>query len=147
MRSGLKWAALVLAGVFVAIQLVPVERSNPPVDHAFDAPAEVEEILRRACYDCHSNETRWPWYSRVAPVSWLVAWDVGEAREELNFSEWSQLPAEKQRKMMKEAWEEVDEGEMPLWYYLPAHPDANLTDREREILRAWARGDESAAGG
>ena len=80
MKKLQKYAVLALAAVFVAIQLVPVHRDNPPVASDLDAPADVKSILRRACYDCHSNETRWPWYAYVAPVSWLVAHDVEEGR-------------------------------------------------------------------
>lgn len=128
-----------LAVVFVAIQLVPVDTENPPVAADIDTPAEVKTILRRSCYDCHSNETRWPWYSRVAPFSWLVSYDVAKGREELNFSTWSQLSTREQVEMLEETWEAVSEGEMPLWYYLPAHPDARIRASDREVLQAWIR--------
>ncbi len=75
----------------MAIQLVPVNRSNPTVEADLEAPEAVTAVLRTACYDCHSNETHWPWYSYVAPVSWLVAHDVEEARSEFSFSHWEQL--------------------------------------------------------
>ena len=128
--------ALVL--IFVAIQLVPVERSNPPVAADFDGPPEVKTVLKESCYDCHSNEVRWPGYSRVAPVSWLVAHDVKEAREHLNFSAWGTYEANKQTKMAEEMWEEVEEGEMPLGKYLLLHRDARLTDEDMAILQRWA---------
>lgn len=98
----------------------------------------MREVLRRACYDCHSNETRWPWYSRVAPISWLVAHDVGEGRRELNFSTWNRMDAAKQAKALRETWKEVYEGEMPPRIYLPTHPEARLSDVDRALLRAWA---------
>ncbi len=78
-------------------------------------------------------------YSQVAPVSWLLAWDVGEGREELNFSTWNRYSQKKRDKIMKEIWEEVQEGEMPPWFYLPLHPDARLSDSDRSLLRAWAK--------
>ena len=90
------------------IQLVPVDRSNPPVESEISTPPEVHIILRKACYDCHSNETTWPWYSKVAPVSWLVASDVHEGREELNFSTWASYNSEQKVKKLKETWEEID---------------------------------------
>jgi hypothetical protein len=129
------------------MQLVPVERSNPPVEAEVPASAEIRSILRRACYDCHSNETEWPWYSRVAPVSWLVAHDVVEGREKLNFSTWNRLDTKKQVEALHESWEEVEEGEMPPWFYLPPHPDAELSPSDRAALREWSRFSEHGEGG
>jgi hypothetical protein len=143
MRRALMWSGIGLFGLFVAIQLVPVDRSNPPVEQDVAAPPEVEAVLRRACYDCHSNETTWPWYSYVAPVSWLIARDVHKGREELNFSTFNRLSTRQQVEAMHEAWEEVEEGEMPPWFYLPPHPEARLTQADLAVLRAWAL----AAGG
>jgi hypothetical protein len=139
---------LVVVGIaFVAIQLVPVDRTNPPVEEEVPASPEVRAVLRRACYDCHSNETTWPWYSRVAPVSWLVASDVEEAREHLNFSTWNRLSPKDRAKGFEEAWEEVEDGEMPLWFYVPLHREAKLTAEDRALLRAWsvAQGASGAA--
>ena len=120
-----------------AVQLVPIDRTNPPVEEDISAPSEVKAILKRACYDCHSNETVWPWYSRVAPVSWLVAWDVQEGREELNFSTWNRYSAKQRVKKINESWEEIEEGEMPPWFYVPLHPEGRLANQERDRLRAW----------
>ena len=139
MRRKLKIAGWVLLALFVAIQLVPVDRSNPPVTADLDAPAEVESVLRTACYDCHSYETSWPWYGYVAPVSWLVAHDVEEAREELCFSEWGRLDPREQADLREEMWEEIDEGEMPLGQYVLLHPEARLTDEQKRLLHDWCR--------
>jgi len=132
---------LVLLVLLVLIQLVPYGRdhANPPVrqEPAWDGP-RTRELAARACFDCHSNETRWPWYSHVAPASWLVASDIAEGRREMNFSEWD-LP----QKEAEEAAEKVREGEMPLRGYLLAHPEARLTDAERDEL---ARGLEASVG-
>jgi uncharacterized membrane protein len=149
MNKGRWWrrVAVVLGVAVLAIQLVPVDRTNPPVEEEVPASPEVREILRRACYDCHSHETEWPWYSRVAPVSWLVARDVEEAREHLNFSTWNRLSAEDRAEGFEEAWEEVESGEMPLWFYVPLHPEAELTAEERSLLRAWSVAQERAVGG
>jgi mono/diheme cytochrome c family protein len=131
-----EWAILggVLLGLFGAIQLVPAEGagSNPPVtgEPVWDSP-RTRELFARACADCHSNQVRWPWYSRVAPVSWLVASDVREAREHLNVSEW-----DRPQKDADEAGEEVRDGAMPLRSYLAVHPEARLTEAEREALAA-----------
>lgn len=133
-----KWAAAAVAVAALAIQLVPVDRSNPPVTGELDAPADVKAVLRRACYDCHSHETDWPWYAYVAPLSWRVASHVHEGRRELNFSEWAGYPAGRRAKKREQVWDEVREGSMPLGDYLWLHPDAALSDADRAVLRRWA---------
>lgn len=134
-----KWTVAVLVISLVAIQLVPVDRTNPPVELEVPASADVRSILRRACYDCHSNETVWPWYSRIAPISWLVASDVSEGREELNLSTWNRYTSKQQAQKLKQSWDEVAEGEMPPWTYRPAHPGASLSADDRAALRAWSQ--------
>ncbi len=129
-------------GVFIAMQLIPVDRTNPPVEEEVPATAEVREILRRACYDCHSNESRWPWYGYVAPVSWLLAHDIEEARDHVNFSTWNEYDEDERRDHLDEAWEEVEEGEMPLWFYLPLHPEAKLDKQDLARLKAWVETSE-----
>lgn len=128
--GGLLFAGLAM---FALIQLIPYGRNytNPAViaEPAWDNP-QTREIAQRACFDCHSNETVWPWYSRVAPVSWLVARDVNEGREKLNFSEWP--PREQDE--VDELIEVVQEGEMPMPVYLPLHPEANLSVEEKQAL-------------
>jgi hypothetical protein len=130
-----KWPARVavgLAAVFVLMQLVPYGRdhTNPParVEPAWPSPA-VRALAVRACFDCHSNQTVWPWYSHVAPISWLVQRDTDEGRSKLNFSE-SNRP---QRKA-DEAADEVREGGMPLWFYKIPHPSAGLSPAESTQL-------------
>ena len=130
-------AAIVAA---VAAQFVPVKRDNPPVTFEVGAPAEVKTILERSCYDCHSNRTRWPWYSRVAPVSWLVARDVHRGRKEMNFTEWPAFDFEEQEHLLGEIVKQVDRGKMPLPIYLVMHGDAMLHADDRRRLLAWARG-------
>jgi hypothetical protein len=129
---------LFTGALLVAIQLVRCEHDNPPVTGEIQAPANVQAILERACYDCHSNETRWPWYSHVAPVSWLVHHDVEEGREHLNFSEWTQLAADKQAHAREEIQElTIDKSDMPLAYYVLLHSNARLSDADRQALKAW----------
>lgn len=126
-----------LAALFLAIQLVPYGRDhdNPPVtgEPSWDSP-RTEDLARRACFDCHSNETRWPWYTHVAPASWLVGRDVAEGREHLNFSEFDRARGE-----AGEAAEEFEEGEMPPWFYVPLHAEARLSPEEAEALAAGLR--------
>ena len=146
MRSAKRIVKLVvklLVAILIVIQFVPVERTNPPVVSDVVAPPEVRTVLRRACYDCHSNETHWPWYSRVAPASWLVARDVRKGRAELNFSTWDQLPPRRQSKLMHEVGEETASGKMPPWFYLPAHPEARLTPQDVAVLQSWAPASEA----
>lgn len=127
-----------LAGALALAQLVPVDRTNPPVEEEIPAPPELHAVLRRVCYDCHSHETRWPWYSRVAPVSWLVARDVRHARKHMNFSTWNAYDAKERGENLDEAVEEVEEGNMPLPSYRFLHRDAELSETEVALLRAFA---------
>ena len=129
---------LVLLVVLVVIQVIPVNRTNPPVTADIPTSSEVKAVLRRACYDCHSNETVYPWYSRIAPVSWILAQHVSEGREELNFSIWHQYNAEDQGEKIHESWETVVEGEMPPRYYTIMHRDALLSPEDRAVLQTWA---------
>jgi len=138
-RRVLRWTLLAILLACIAIQFVPVDRSNPPVRADLAEDGELEATLRQSCYDCHSNETTWPWYAYVAPVSWYVAHDVEEGREHLNFSNWGEMPADEQAEMAHEAWEEVEEGEMPLGEYLWTHGDAELNDADRAAIRGWAQ--------
>jgi hypothetical protein len=131
-----------ILGVFVALivlaQFIPVDRSAPPSGSEVPATPEVRAILKKACYDCHSNETVWPWYSKIAPVSWLIARDVHIGREEMNYTAWNRLSPKKQAKRFKQSWTLVEEGEMPMTIYLPLHPEARLTDAEKALIKEWA---------
>ncbi|HEX4824498.1 MAG TPA: heme-binding domain-containing protein [Candidatus Polarisedimenticolaceae bacterium] len=138
MKPPVKRSLIAIAAVAALIQLVPVHRTNPPVTSDIATSGEVHAILRRACYDCHSNETRWPWYSHVAPVSWLLARDVSMGRRHMNFSEWGQYTSDKQDAKIQSIWEQVSHDQMPLWFYRPLHPAAKLTDADRAVLQAWA---------
>ena len=135
------WKKIALGSLvaFGAMQVVSCARSNPPVTSDIHAAADVKAVLQRACYDCHSNETTWPWYSRVAPVSWLVHRDVTEGRAVLNFSDWESLPPEKRAKLQRESGEEVGEGEMPPRFYTPLHPHAVLSGADKELVRTWSQ--------
>lgn len=133
----MKKVAIVFVLIFIGIQFFSVSKTNPPVSAELDASPEVKGIFKRACYDCHSNETNWPWYSSVAPVSWLVSDDVNEGREHLNFSEWGNLTRKKIAHAKEEIWDEVKDGDMPLWKYTIIHSEARLTQKEKEIIREW----------
>jgi cytochrome c551/c552 len=124
----LKW--LLLAAVL--IQFIPYghDHTNPPQvqEPPWDSPA-TKALFHRACFDCHSNATTWPWYSHVAPVSWLVQRDVNGGRSHLNFTEWNRT-----QKHAKDVADEVKQGDMPPWFYLPMHPNAKLTDADKQAL-------------
>jgi hypothetical protein len=134
--------ALVLVA-FVVLQCTGPERTNPAIDDArrleatVSVPGEVQNMLRRACYDCHSDETRWPWYSSVAPISWLVVGDVREARAELNFSRWSEYHRYDRADLLDKACELAKKGEMPLPAYVRLHPEARLSPADLEAFCAW----------
>ncbi len=119
--------------LFAAIQIIPYGRNhdNPPItgDVQWDTP-RTQELFNRACKDCHSNNTVWPWYSSIAPVSWLTQVDVNLGRKKFNVSEWGR--AEKNEG--DEAAETVRSGKMPMFIYLPAHPEAKLNATEKEEL-------------
>lgn len=137
-RRWLRIVLLSIAVLVVGIQLVPVDRGNPPAQGVVPAPQPVLAVLERACYDCHSNQTRWPWYAYVAPVSWCIAEDVEHGREELNFTEWNRASARKRARVADKVWEEVQEGKMPLPQYRRMHPEARLSEADLAVLREWA---------
>lgn len=134
----LRGAAAAIAAAAL-IQLVPVKRDNPPVRTEVSAPPEVKAILERACYDCHSNRTRWPWYTYVAPVSWLVARDVHKGRREVNFTDWPFFDQDAQDHILSHLVKQVKRHAMPLPIYLTMHPKARLTDQDRQRLIDWAQ--------
>ena len=127
-----------LLAILIGIQFVPVERTNPPVQQDIPTPPEVKAILRASCFDCHSNETVWPWYSRLAPVSWLLAGDTQEGRDHLNFSIWNTYSAEQQAAAVASALKKAKSGRMPPWYYTLKHADGKLTPDKLAVLEAWA---------
>jgi hypothetical protein len=139
------WKLMFLAFLFMmfAIQLVRPSISNPAVDPASEITAahpmtpEVTAILQRSCNDCHSNRTVWPWYSNVAPASWLVSHDVREGRDALNLSEWTRYAPQKQHKLMEEICEQVTEGEMPASQYTLLHRSARLTRADVQAVCSW----------
>lgn len=144
---------LALPALAILIQFVPAPaKTNPPVDPArtfaavMKPPAEVQAVLQRACADCHSNETKWPWYADVAPFSWPVRKHVIDGRKHLNFSEWLK-PGEtvfSNWSDLEDIGKSVQDKSMPLFGYDWMHAEAKLTAAERELLVKWA---DSAIGG
>jgi len=138
MRVAKAALALVLGGLIV-VQFVPLKapRDNPEVTATIASPPAVVSILRTACFDCHSNETYWPFYAYLAPASWLVTEDVAGGRSRLNFSEWDDLRIGFQKRFARKIVERVEAGEMPLWQYRLVHWDATLSAEQIATLRAW----------
>jgi hypothetical protein len=141
LRRGLFFStALAFAVGGVAVQFVPVKGIgvNPEGDHyVVKAPAEVEAILKRSCFDCHTNQTAWPWYARIAPGSWLIARDVKKGRSRMNMSEWSDEDRDDMQVDKENSWDQIEAGHMPPWFYLPMHPTAYLSDKEKALLKDW----------
>jgi hypothetical protein len=131
MKRVLSRAAMVLLAVLLAIQFIPQPRTNPTVTREvrWDAPA-TRAIARRACMDCHSDATVWPWYSHVAPMSFLVINHVNDGRRHLNFSEWDKP----QHATFDDVEGNVSSGDMPIWNYVIVHPEARLTPAEKTQL-------------
>lgn len=133
-RRWLRWVLVVCLGVIILAQVVPYGRShtNPPVtaEPQWDSP-QTRALAARACFDCHSNLTTWPWYSNVAPVSWLTQRDVSGGRAALNFSEWN-----KPQDGAGDAAEAISSGSMPPWFYPLMHPKARLSQSEQLKLIA-----------
>lgn len=144
---------LVVAGI--AIQAVRPARTNPAVvssrtlETAAMVPANTAALLKRSCYDCHSNETRWPWYSAVVPMAWAVASHVTEGRAHMNFSEWGAYAPGKRIAMLEKMCDEVRESRMPLPSYLLLHGDARLVEADWKAVCDWSmdEADRLAAAG
>ncbi|MCK9408017.1 MAG: heme-binding domain-containing protein [Bacteriovoracaceae bacterium] len=144
-RKPLKYFLIVCAIMLVMMQFIQPNRDNPPVDASMTlttqlkVPSEVAALLERGCRDCHSNQTVWPFYSYIAPASWLVSYDVMEGRKHFNMSEWGKYKEGKKIQKLSGIFQAVSERSMPLPKYIPLHPEANFTDAERSVLSLWAQ--------
>ena len=149
LRKILKWVAIVVVCLFVIAQFKRPARTNPPVDQTQTLEAhtqmtsQVASVLSRSCNDCHSNNTTWPWYTNVAPVSWFIADHVEDGRRHLNFSEWGEGDERRKRKKLEEICEEVRDGAMPLSSYTPLHPQAKLTPEDIKTLCDWTEAERA----
>ncbi len=128
-----------LCVLFILFQFLPINRTNPSVEADLIANEKVKSILKRSCYDCHSNETRYPLYSYTFPASIFLAHHVEEGREELNFSNWEILSESKKATKAGDIIEELEKKEMPLFSYTLVHRDAILSSEEIEIIKNWAK--------
>lgn len=136
----MKKILLILLIAFVGIQFIRIDKSTPEVNAADDFIAmtkpseEVEQILRAACYDCHSYETKYPFYAEIAPISWWLGDHIEDGRKHLNFSIWGTYEAKRADHKLEECIEEVEKGKMPLSSYTITHGDAKLSDDQKELL-------------
>lgn len=130
---------LLLSAIFIVLQFIPINRNNPPVEADLKAPEKVKLVLKKSCYDCHSNETHYPLYSYVFPASLFLAHHVEEGREELNFSNWEALSNSKKAKKAEDIVEVLEKKEMPLISYTIIHRDAVLSNEDSELLINWAK--------
>lgn len=139
MKKIIFWIAI----VFLGIQLIPVDRENKPIDNRknfvdiYRTPDNIKVILENACYDCHSNETKYPTYSYIAPISWTIKDHINQGREHLNFSEWGSYNKELKENALERTIATVKDLEMPLPSYIGYHPKANLTTKQREELENY----------
>lgn len=140
----LRYILIGSAIVLIAIQFIPVNLPEVTKENPGDimkgdlVSANVAQLLKTSCYSCHSNETEYPWYSYVAPSSWLVKRDVVKGRDELNFSNWSDYDMRRMLSKLEDIGAEVSEGHMPMPIYTLMHPSAKLTDEQRQLIVLWS---------
>jgi len=140
-----KNVSLALLVVLIVIQFFRIDKEIPAVDKSKDfievtnPPLEIAKLIKTTCYDCHSYETQYPWYTNVAPLSWWIADHIEDGRGHLNFSIWTEYPEKRALHKLEEFYEEVEEGEMPLSSYTLAHGEAKLSKEDIDKLVAWVK--------
>lgn len=145
LKKTLRWLFLIGLSLFAIAQFIRPARTNPTTDQQqalesrLQVDPKVEAILERSCADCHSNHTRWPWYSNVAPVSWFVIGHVNDGRRDLNLSEWGKYDQRRQSQRLDQMCGLAKAGVMPLSSYTPLHPGSKLTEADVKILCDWAQ--------
>lgn len=139
----MKKTLFALLAVFIIIQFFSIDKTNPPVDKSKDfltlkkTPQDIAQLIRNSCYDCHSNETKYPWYTNIQPIAWYLKDHINEGREELNFSEFANYEPVRQAKKMRKSAHEIEEGEMPMESYTLIHQNAKLTSEQKQKLEAY----------
>ena len=139
----LKKVGLIVAIVFITFQLFTIEKVYDNVNEKEDflaltkAPVEVEELIKNSCYDCHSNQTKYPWYANIAPVSWYIESHINEAKHHLNFSKWNSYSLKKSNHKLEECVEEIEDHKMPTSNYVLMHSQAQLTKEQITTLANW----------
>lgn len=148
----MRWVLMIVGCLFIAVQFSRPARTNPAADQTMTVQSHVQMsptvagIIDRSCGDCHSNKTRWPWYSNVAPVSWFVIDHVNEGRQNLNFSEWGRYTKRDTDGLFKQICQEVKSGAMPLSSYTPLHPGSKLSPEDIKTLCDWSNAERAGIG-
>ena len=141
----MKKVIILLIVILIGIQFITIDKTNPPTDMEKDfitianPPADMGIMIKESCYDCHSHHTKYPWYSNIAPVSWLLKEHVNNGRNHLNFSVWSDYKESKKDHKIDECIEMIESGEMPMKGYVLLHEEANLTDVQKQAMIDWFR--------
>ena len=139
----MKKALIIIVVILIGIQFITIDKTNPPVDMEKDfitltnPPSELGNIIKSACYDCHSHHTKYPWYSNVAPASWLMKEHINNGRNHLNFSIWTDYKEKKKDHKLEECIEMVKSGEMPMEGYVMFHEEAEINHEQKMQLIAW----------
>jgi hypothetical protein len=145
MKKVLKIAVIAVAIVLIGLQFFQIDKTNPPIvenetlEAAVAVSPDISLIMGRACNDCHTNKTIYPWYANVQPAGWFLKDHINEGREELNFSKFNTLETKKKVRKLEEICSEVESGQMPLPSYLWIHRDASLTESERQAICSWTK--------
>jgi len=143
MKKHIKKILFALVVAFMGIQFIPKnhnensEALTTDFMTTFDAPKNIETQLKTSCYDCHSNNTHYPWYNKIQPVAWFMEGHIDEGKEELNFSEFGGYSKRRQKSKLKSIMSQIRDDEMPLWNYALIHRDAKLSEKSKEILEEW----------
>ena len=145
MKINKKTVLKIIVALLVVIQFFRIDKTTTPIDESKDfvsvtnPPAQIATIIKTSCYDCHSNQTNYPWYTNIAPVSWWIGHHIEEGREHLDFSNWGDYSKKKADHKLEEFYEEVEEGEMPLGSYTRLHGEAALSEEDKVLLIAWVK--------
>jgi len=143
MKKYIKKIGIALLVVFIGIQFTPKTYNESTkvlttnFMTTFDVPKNIESLLKNSCYDCHSNNTHYPWYNRIQPAAWFMESHINEAKEELNFSHFGDYSKRRQKSKLKSIISQITDNEMPLWSYTLIHQDAKLSEKDKEILEEW----------
>jgi hypothetical protein len=143
MKKNIKKILLASLLIFIVIQFFPTVRNQSSemlatdFTKTYDVPNNIQKMLKTSCYDCHSNNTKYPWYNKIQPVAWFLEHHINEAKEELNFSEFGSYSAKKQNHKLDEIIDEIKEGEMPLKTYKIMHSEAKFSKEEKDTLVSW----------
>jgi len=134
----MKLTIYIFITILLLMQVIQVEKTNPIVEKTLEikAPENIMKMFKNACYDCHSNETIWPWYSSIAPASWIIKGHVEDGRRSLDFTKWELYNEEEKLKKLKEIYRTVY-ASMPLVNYIKLHKEADLSKEQRELIREW----------